>query len=159
MGELLAAAEARTAERTRVMAERAASERARQEREHAAARAKYLDQLAAREQEVWDQVTQLIQTKQPNNYDRAVSRLVDLRDLAAGGGERENSKPPWINSAKSIQKSQVFFSVSRKRDCKGNQAADHRPSGPIVFSSPPSTTYPIALYPFKCLSNNQAFVP
>ncbi len=92
VGELLAAAKARAAERSRAMAERAVSECARQEHERATARAKYLDQLAAREYEVWEQVTQLIQTKQPNNYDRAVSCLVDLRDLASRRGREQEFK-------------------------------------------------------------------
>lgn len=74
------------------MAERTASERGRQERERATDRAKYLDQPAAREYEVWEQVTQLIQTKQPNNYDRAVSCLVDLRDLASRRGREQEFK-------------------------------------------------------------------
>ncbi len=92
VGELLAAAEARTAERSRAMAEREASELARLERDQAASRAKYLDQLATREYEVWDQVTQLVQTKQPNNNDRAVSCLVDLLDLASRRGREQEFK-------------------------------------------------------------------
>ena len=92
VGELLAAANARAAEHSRALAERAAAERARQERERTAARAKYLDQLAAREYEVWDQVAHLIQTRQPSNYDRAVSCLVDLRDLASRHGRGQEFK-------------------------------------------------------------------
>jgi hypothetical protein len=92
VGRLLAAAKARAAAHSRALAERAAAERARQERERTAARTKYLDQLAAREYEVWDQVAHLIQTRQPNNYDRAMSCLVDLRDLASRHGRGQEFK-------------------------------------------------------------------
>ena len=84
--ELLSAAESRAAERERREAERQAAERARLEREKAAARAKYLETLAGREKQVWEQVSELIQTKQPKNYDQAVNLLVDLRDLALQRG-------------------------------------------------------------------------
>jgi hypothetical protein len=84
--ELLSAAESRAAERERREAERQAAERARLEREKAAARAKYLETLAGREKQVWEQVSELIHTKQPKNYDQAVNLLVDLRDLALQRG-------------------------------------------------------------------------
>jgi hypothetical protein len=86
VSELLNAAESRATERERREAERQAAERARLERERAAARAQYLETLAGREKQVWEQVSELIQTKQPKNYDQAVNLLVDLRDLAAQRG-------------------------------------------------------------------------
>lgn len=49
---------------------------------------KYLDKLAGREAQIWEQVDALVQTKQPNNYDRALSHIVDLRDLAARRGQQ-----------------------------------------------------------------------
>jgi hypothetical protein len=53
------------------------------EREAAAARAKYLDGLVGREPALWIEVEDLVATKLPRSYDRAVEILVDLRDLAA----------------------------------------------------------------------------
>jgi hypothetical protein len=82
VAELLDAAEAHAAERERREAERRAAEKAKLEREKAAARAKYLETLAGREKQLWEKVGKLIQTKRPNDYDRAVNLLVDLRDLA-----------------------------------------------------------------------------
>src|SRR5690606_7011684 len=54
----------------------------RREAEQAAARAAYLDRLASREEEVWDQIGHLIAATRPKEYDHAVRLLLDLRDLA-----------------------------------------------------------------------------
>ncbi len=85
--ELLAAGEARAEERRQRAAEREAEERARRERAQAAARAKYLDDLAKREDMAWRETEALINTKQPNNYGRALDLLKDLRDLGARTGK------------------------------------------------------------------------
>ena len=82
VGELLAVAKARSVERVRMITMRDEEERERKERENAAARTRYLDQLADREPDVWNQVVSLIQTKRPNDYDRPVTLLGGLRDLA-----------------------------------------------------------------------------
>jgi hypothetical protein len=66
---------------------RAAEEKARREREAAILRAKHLDKIAGREPELWNEVENLISTKQPKSYDSAVGLLVDLRDLAARKGK------------------------------------------------------------------------
>jgi len=90
VSELLRAAKSRAAEREQREAKRQAAEEARLERERVAARAKYLETLAGRETQAWEQVSELIQTTKPKNYDQAVSLLVDLRDLAVqrkGEGE------------------------------------------------------------------------
>jgi FtsZ-interacting cell division protein YlmF len=79
--ELLAAAEALAEERRQRAAKREAKERARRGREQAAARAKYLEELAKREDMAWRQTEALINTKQPRNYERALDLLKDLRDL------------------------------------------------------------------------------
>jgi hypothetical protein len=84
--ELLAAAEAYAEKRTRAEAERAARERARREREAAEKRARYLDELATREEAAWVRVDALAATKKPSAYDEAASLLRDLRELAARGG-------------------------------------------------------------------------
>ncbi len=66
-----------------------AREKAREDRKKAQTRAKYLEELAAREPEVWREVEALIDTKQQKDYDQAVSLLVDLRALADQTGRSE----------------------------------------------------------------------
>jgi hypothetical protein len=83
IGELLAAARELSEKKARLASEHQAAERAREEREAAEARARYLDQLAGKVQATWQKVEMLIQTTRPNQYDIAVSLLIDLRDLAA----------------------------------------------------------------------------
>ena len=82
VGELLAAAERRSEERKRLEAERRKTERERKEREQAAARARYLDDLAKSEPETWDRVAALVATKRPGDYDQAVQLLKDLQELS-----------------------------------------------------------------------------
>jgi hypothetical protein len=82
VGDLLSAAETIAKERVRKLAAERAIDLARREAEEEAKRARYLDQLAKREQITWDQVTELIQKKQPKGYDQAIRLLTDLRDLA-----------------------------------------------------------------------------
>jgi hypothetical protein len=91
VAELLAARDALAEEKSRKAAEQAARERARRERERAEARAKHLDQLAGREPAAWREVEQLIATKRPKDYDRAVGLLVDLRDLADRAGRADEA--------------------------------------------------------------------
>lgn len=82
VAELLALAETRTEVRRQADAKKAAEEKARRERAAALAREKYLDALAGRESNAWTEIDQLIATKQPKSYDRALELLVDLRDVA-----------------------------------------------------------------------------
>ena len=82
-GELLLAADELADEKKHRAAERAAAEKKRLKKEKAAARAKYLDNLAQKEDKAWRKVYNLISTKQPARYDEAVKLLIDLRDLAA----------------------------------------------------------------------------
>ena len=49
---------------------------------------KHLDRIAEKESELWNQIENLIATKQPKSYDHAVQLLVDLRDLAARKGKK-----------------------------------------------------------------------
>jgi hypothetical protein len=49
-------------------------------------RARYLDQLEKREEATWNQIAAHIQKRQPNEYDKAVTLLIDLRDLAVRQG-------------------------------------------------------------------------
>jgi FtsZ-interacting cell division protein YlmF len=87
VGELLQLAEEHAQERRQLAAKKAAEEQARREREAAILRAKHLDKIAGREPELWNEVGNLILTKQPKNYDSAVELLVDLRDLSARNGK------------------------------------------------------------------------
>jgi uncharacterized Zn finger protein len=48
---------------------------------------RYLDQLGRRQPEIWKQVAARVQTRQPKDYDRAVSLLIDLHDLAVCRGQ------------------------------------------------------------------------
>jgi len=89
VGELLQAAEEHAEKRRRAAARKAAEERARREREAAERREKYLNEIASREPNLWNQVEILISTKQPKNYDQAVRLLVDLRDLASRKGKMD----------------------------------------------------------------------
>jgi hypothetical protein len=89
-GELLKAAEELTEKKGCQAAEQAAAEKARKEKEMAAARDNYLRSLAGKENEIWLKIESLISTKQPGRYDEAVKLLVDLHDLAERGGKTEN---------------------------------------------------------------------
>lgn len=80
--DLLTAAQARAEERIRQLEANRAAEAARQKAKAEADRARYLDQLEKSEGEIWNRITAHIQKRQPNEYDRAVSLLIDLRDLA-----------------------------------------------------------------------------
>jgi hypothetical protein len=86
VGDLLSAAEAIAKERARKLAAERAIELARQKEEEEVIRARYLDLLGKREDATWDQVTELIQKKQPKAYDQAIRLLIDLHDLAIRQG-------------------------------------------------------------------------
>jgi hypothetical protein len=87
--ELLRSAEDLAEESRRVAAQKAAEEKARRVREAAILRAKHLDKIAGREPGLWNEVENLISTKQPKSYDSAVELLVDLRDLASRKGKTD----------------------------------------------------------------------
>jgi hypothetical protein len=78
--------EVRAEENRRKEAERRAREKEKQERKQAKARAAYLDSLARRGEEAWGEVDTLIAATKPKEYDRAVSLLKDLLDLAERSG-------------------------------------------------------------------------
>jgi len=80
--ELLATAHEKTAKKKRLHESRKAAEKARKEKELAEQRARYLESLDGRKEAVWIEIATLIQTKRPHDYDRSVSLLTDLRDLA-----------------------------------------------------------------------------
>jgi FtsZ-interacting cell division protein YlmF len=82
VGELLSTWNRQTQEKQRRAAEKKAREKARKEKAAAAARQTYLDGLAQRAPQAWQQVEALIQTRQPKRYDEAAQLLRDLCDLA-----------------------------------------------------------------------------
>lgn len=109
VADLISKGERHAAERKRGIAERAAREKARKERERAIIREKHLNELAKRGDKVWKQVDELIKTKRQSDYDSAVQLLVDLRDLGIkmnkdrlfqeklrGFREKHNRKPSFV---------------------------------------------------------------
>jgi hypothetical protein len=85
-GDLLAAGQTRAKVRVRLLNEQRTAEAAKRRAEDLANRARYLDQLGRRQAEIWKQVAAHVQTRQPKDYDRAVSLLIDLHDLAVSRG-------------------------------------------------------------------------
>jgi hypothetical protein len=85
-GDLIEAANRLTEVMERKAAERDAKEQARRARDQAAARARHLDGLADREEDLWRQLEAAIQTRLPKEYDRATELLKDLRDLGDRSG-------------------------------------------------------------------------
>jgi hypothetical protein len=85
-GDLLTAAHARAEERDRLLNAKRAAETSRRKAEDEARRAGYLDQLGKREAAAWNQIAAHIQERQPNEYDKAVTLLTDLRDVAVRRG-------------------------------------------------------------------------
>ncbi|MFZ0292380.1 MAG: hypothetical protein WAL52_02170, partial [Candidatus Sulfotelmatobacter sp.] len=86
-GDLLTLAHARAEERERLLEARRAEEAARRKAEDEANRARYLDQLGKHEEATWNQITAHIQKRQPNEYDKTITLLIDLRDLAVRQGQ------------------------------------------------------------------------
>ncbi len=89
VAQLLGPRDALVAQEAREAAELAAEERARLDRERAAARVKHLEALARREPAAWREVGELIAAKRPKDYDQAVGLLVDLREIAHRSGRAE----------------------------------------------------------------------
>jgi hypothetical protein len=85
-GELRDAAAAYKAEIAKAVAERRRAEAAEKEVKKAAAYAKHLDDLSAREASAWVRAAALIETKNQRDYDTAVTLLCDLRALAGQNG-------------------------------------------------------------------------
>ena len=86
VADLLGATNARTKERAKRTEVQRAQESARRNAEEEASRARYLEQLAMREDETWNEVATLILKRQPIEYDKAVALISDLRDIALRHG-------------------------------------------------------------------------
>jgi len=81
-GDLLGLLHARVEKRARLLEAKRAAQAARRNAEDEANRSRYLDQLGKREEATWNRIVAHIQKRQPNEYDKAVNLLIDLRDLA-----------------------------------------------------------------------------
>ena len=88
VGQLLEAAQDRREHRARVAAEELERQRAKAQREAAAARQRRLDSLAREGERAWQRVTTLVDAKKAKEYDAAVALLSDLRDLS----DREDNR-------------------------------------------------------------------
>lgn len=125
--ELVDAAELRTTERERQQAEREAKERAARVLAAAQARARYLDELAPRQEETWRRIESLIDTKRPAEYDQAVQLLRDLRDL----GGRMQSEPTFADRLADLRtrharKPSLIERLDRARLAEGSAASSTR---------------------------------
>ena len=111
--DMISKGEAYATARKRRIAEQAAREKARKERERTVIREKYLNEMAKCGDQIWKQVDELIKTKRPSDYDSAVQLLVDLRDLGIkinndrlfqeklrGLREKHNRKPSFVRRLK-----------------------------------------------------------
>jgi hypothetical protein len=87
VAELWNAAGDHKAARKRAEEERRREQQAREAAAKAAAYAKHLDELATRQEAMWERAGALIETKNPRDYDIAVTLLCDLRALAERQGE------------------------------------------------------------------------
>lgn len=88
-GELRDATAAYKAEIAKAVEERRRAEAAEKEVKKAAAYAKHLNDLSAREASAWVRAAALIETKNQRDYDTAVTLLRDLRALAERNGSLE----------------------------------------------------------------------
>jgi hypothetical protein len=88
-GELRETAGHMAAERHRAAAKKAAAERRRAEAKQARARKDHLALLAERGEAPWQEVEELISQRNQPGYQRAVTLLADLRDLACSQGGKE----------------------------------------------------------------------
>jgi hypothetical protein len=89
-GELRAAARHMAEERERIAREEAEAKRRRAEEAEAKARAQHLESLAKRGEAVWRQVEDLIIMRNPHSYDQATALLVDVGEIQAAAGKRDN---------------------------------------------------------------------
>ena len=88
-GELLDAAAARREMRVRVASEQRAHQRASHQNQATLTRETYLDRLALREGDTWQQVRNLIETAKPSSYNAAVRLILDLRAVCGRTGRTE----------------------------------------------------------------------
>lgn len=127
-GEIRSAAKLRAEKRARELAAREEAEKRRREAEQAAARATYLDRLATQEEKAWDQIGDLIAPKRPNDYDRAVQLLLDLRDLAA----RDKREADFRFGLRVVREEHSNKPSLQRRLNEAGLPDDREPSLPII---------------------------
>ena len=127
-GELRRAAQAREEKRAQELAARKKAAKQQREAEQAAARAAYLVRLASREEEAWDQVGDLIATTRPNDYERAIQLLVDLRDLAM----RDKREADFRLGLRTIREEHANKPSLQRRLNEAGLPDDREPSLPIL---------------------------
>lgn len=88
-GELRRCAAAFRDQWQRALAEKQAKEQTRKAPEAADAYSRHLDKLAQREDAAWELAGDLIGTRKPGEYDKAVTLLVDLRALSQREGRAD----------------------------------------------------------------------
>ena len=89
-GDLREAAQRLAAERERVAAERALAESRRREAEQARERKQHLANLAQRGEAPWHELERLIAQRNQPGYERAVTLMIDLGEVAQSHGEEES---------------------------------------------------------------------
>lgn len=87
--ELLTEAKSISLSKRRKKAEKAAAEKAEQERLNRLAREKRLNEIVGKESLLWDQIESLVCEKKATCYDRAIELLIDLQDLATRSNAQE----------------------------------------------------------------------
>jgi len=127
-GELRAAASARAQKREQEINDKKEAERRRQEAEQAVARAAYLDRLAGQEEKTWDKIEELIATKRPTDYDRAIQLLIDLRDLAT----RDKREADFRFGLRTVREENASKPSLQRRLNEAGLADERAPSLPLL---------------------------
>lgn len=109
--ELLTAAEEKREKRKRRQEEQAARERERQAREQAAAREKYLTDLAGRKEIIWARIESLVEMRRAPEYDQATFYITDLHEVA----QREGTIPDFAARLAQLRKRHSLKSTFMKR--------------------------------------------
>ena len=112
-------AETYAEERKRRIAEQKDREQAKEKRERAIAREKYIKNLAGREDSIWKKVDELIDSKQPAKYDEAVKLLVDLRDLNKKTGKEKAFNQKLKTIRENHRRKSTFLNRLKKVSLRG----------------------------------------
>jgi hypothetical protein len=115
-GQLRAAAAKRSQEKAEREEQRRREAAELEAQRKAVERKKYLDELEKREETAWSNVDSLIGLKRPQDYDRAVVLLADLRELALRGGGGDSFQERLRCVMESHAKKPSF--LERVRDAK-----------------------------------------
>jgi hypothetical protein len=114
--DLISRAETYAEERKRRAAEQKAKAQSKRKKERAIAREKYLEGLVVQENSIWEEVNELIDSKQPAKYDEAVKLLVDLWDLNKKTGKEKAFKQKLKTICESHRRKLSFLNRLQKAD-------------------------------------------